>query len=80
MIIEIGEQSNGGFAYRLTLGALQISGWHRGSRSEVERYARAAARAYRSRDAAHIHRMHQFSYPDRVRNPRRANRNTKTER
>lgn len=78
--IEIGEELNGGFSYRIALGALNVSGWRKGSRRYVEQYAKAVTRAYRARDAAQINRVHQFSYPDRVRNKRRAHRNIKPER
>ena len=44
MSYEVGEQKDGGFSYRVEVNGLVMTGWRRGTRAQVEEYARQSAR------------------------------------
>ena len=40
MSYEIGEHKDGGYAYRIEVNGLITTGWRRGTRADVEKYAK----------------------------------------
>ena len=44
MSYKVGEQKDGGFIYRVEVNGLVMTGWRRGTRAQVEEYARQSAR------------------------------------
>lgn len=71
MNYEIGEQVDGGYAYRIEIPGGHLVAWRRGTRQEVEEHARKCAKAYAIRAKGEVIKRYRTG-------ERRATRNGRT--